>query len=181
MNRQPDLNANIFRLLDCVVEGKPISRTVLDIVIKLVGFDRGAVFLTGKKNDLKPVVTLGIKNDQKAVECLIRRSAVTASSPSEYIPDTTKLGWLRNARPLMGSFIISYASVAIVRGKKQYGILYFDSLTTKEPIMEPITSCLSRLARVMLQALLHDQLISVPTIAANDYLTTHSIPDIERE
>ena len=33
----------------------------------------------------------------------------------------------------------------------------------------------------MLQALLRDQLISIPTIAANDYLTTHSIQDIERE
>ena len=33
----------------------------------------------------------------------------------------------------------------------------------------------------MLGALLHDQIISVPTIAASDYLTSHSIRDLERE
>ena len=33
----------------------------------------------------------------------------------------------------------------------------------------------------MLEALLHDQIISVPTIAANDDLTSHSIRDLERE
>lgn len=48
MNRQPALSPNIFRLLDCVIEGKPVSKTVLDIVTKLTGFERGAVFLSGK-------------------------------------------------------------------------------------------------------------------------------------
>ena len=33
----------------------------------------------------------------------------------------------------------------------------------------------------MLEALLHDQIISVQTIAANDDLTSHSIRDLERE
>ena len=59
MHKLPDLSPNIFRLLDSVVERKPVSKDVLDIVIKLAAFDRGAVFLTGKKNELKLAVTMG--------------------------------------------------------------------------------------------------------------------------
>ena len=83
MNRRPDLSPNIFRLLASVIKGKPVSKNVLGIVIKLTGFDRGAVFVTGKKNELKLAVSLGIKNDRKAVESLVRRSGTTASLPVE--------------------------------------------------------------------------------------------------
>ena len=33
----------------------------------------------------------------------------------------------------------------------------------------------------MLEAMLRDQIISVPTVSASDYLTSHSIRDLERE
>ena len=118
INRHPDLSPNIFRLPVDVIEGKPVSKTVLDIVIKLAGFDRGAVFLACKGKELKLAVSLGIKNDQKAVEFLIRRSSVTAPSPVEYTPDTTRLDWVRDAPPLRDSFILSYASVATSRVSK---------------------------------------------------------------
>jgi len=67
MNRQPNLSPIIFRLLDSVIDGKPVSKDVLGIVIKLTGFDRGAVLLTGKSNQLKLAISLGIKDDRKAI------------------------------------------------------------------------------------------------------------------
>jgi hypothetical protein len=181
MNRQPDLSPNIFRLLDSVIDGKPVSKDVLGIVVKLAGFDRGAVFLTGERNELRLVVSLGIKNDQKAIECLVRRSTVTASLPVEGVPDTTKLNWFRTARPLRGSFILSYATVAIVSGTKQYGILYLDSTTKLKQDDKAVKSLIPRLAGVMLAALIHDQIISLPTVSASDYLTSRSIQDLQRE
>ena len=104
MNRQPDLSPNIFRLLDNVIEDKPVSKAVLDIVTKLAGFDRGAVFRTGKKNGLKMELSLGIKDDRTVVESLVRRSGATPSSPVEYEPNTTKLSWFQKAHQLKGSF-----------------------------------------------------------------------------
>src|SRR5258705_5763706 len=136
MNRQPDLDPNIFRVLDTVIEDKPVSKAVLDIVIKLVGFDRGAVFLVGKKNELKLAVSLRIEDDRTVVERLVRRSGSTASSPVEYEPDTTKLRWFRTAHQLKDSFILSYACVAIASGKKRYRTIYLDSETRIEPIKE---------------------------------------------
>jgi hypothetical protein len=64
------------------IKGKPVFKDVLHIVIKLAGFDRGAVFLAGKNNELKQADSLGIRIDRKVVEGLVRRSGATASLQS---------------------------------------------------------------------------------------------------
>jgi GAF domain-containing protein len=141
-------------LLEAVIEGRRVSGILLAIIVKLTGFDRGAVFVTRKRGQLKLAQSLGIKNERKAVESLVRRSAVSVSSPVEYIPDLTILKWFQTSHLLKGSLILSYACAAIVRGTKQFGVLYLDSTTQIRPIDKEVKSRLPRLARVMLEVLI---------------------------
>ena len=61
MNRGPVLSPNMDRLLNSVIEGKPVSMNVLYIMIELAGFGGGAVFLTGKNKELKLLSHSGSK------------------------------------------------------------------------------------------------------------------------
>jgi len=101
-------------------------------MIKLAGFDRGAVFLDGKNNELKLAFSLGIRDDRKAAEILARRSGATVSSPVECEPGTIKLSRFRRQR---------FNAVSIVR---KFTALDPNVPAPADPLWPPVISAVRK-------------------------------------
>ena len=110
----PALTRWLYQLAESIVEGKPVSKKVLELILGLTGFERGAVFLADTENDFKLKLRLGSFKDIKAVMILCRRILDVRPNEFESVADLRKCRWVRNYQELRGTEILSYAYILLL-------------------------------------------------------------------
>ena len=110
----PALNKWLYQFAECIVEGKPVSKKVLALILGLTGFERGAVFLGDTENDFELKLRLGSFKDIKAVRILCRRILDVRPNEIESVADLRKCRWVRNYQELRGTEILSYAYIPLI-------------------------------------------------------------------
>ena|SRR3990172_13119139 len=63
----PALNKSLYQFAECIVEGKSVSKKVLELIVGLTGFERGGVFLGDTEKGLELRLRHGTFKDIKAV------------------------------------------------------------------------------------------------------------------
>ncbi len=159
-DNHPALNKWLYQLAECIVEGKPVSKKVLSLILGLSGFERGAVFLVDTENDFKLKLRLGGFKDIKAVGILCRRILDVRPNEIESAADLRKCRWVRNYQELRGSEILSYAYIPLLNEYVLAGFLYLDSTVMAQPDFDSEGNQLRRFSKLMMQALAHDGITS---------------------